>query len=181
MASAKRRAIVASIWTLIGFGGSQSLRLVSNLILTRLLAPDLFGLMSLITTFVVGLHLFSDVGIGASLIQNRRGNDPKFYNTAWTLQVVRGISLWLLSFPVAYICVQIYDEPRLWLLIVVALGSSVFAGFESVAEHLLNRQVKQGRQQMLFFTTQISSIVVTAIWAYFQQSIWALVAGNLVS
>lgn len=181
MASAKRRAIVASIWTLIGYGGSQSLRLVSNLILTRLLAPELFGLMSLITTFVVGLHLFSDVGIGASLIQNRRGNDPKFYNTAWTLQVVRGIILWLLSFPVAYICVQVYDEPRLWLLIVVALGSSVFAGFESVAEHLLNRQVKQGRQQMLFFTTQISSIVVTAIWAYFQQSIWALVAGNLVS
>ncbi len=181
MASANRRAIVATIWTLVGYGGSQSLRLASNLILTRLLVPELFGLMSLITTFMVGLILFSDVGIGASLVQNRRGNDPKFYNTAWTLKVLRGIILWVLSIPVAYVCVQVYDDPRLWLLIVVALGSSVFAGFESVAKHLLNRQVKQGRQQMLLFTTQISSILVTMIWAYFQKSIWALVAGNLVS
>lgn len=181
MASAKRRAFVALIWTLIGYGGSQSLRLISNLILTRLLVPELFGVMSLITTFIVGLHLFSDVGIGASLIQNRQGDDPKFYNTAWTLQVVRGIVLWLLSIPMAYICVQIYDDSRLWLLIVVAFGSSVFAGFESIAEHLLSRRVKQGRQQMLFFITQISSIAITAIWAYLQPSIWALVVGNLVS
>ncbi|MEC4804028.1 MAG: oligosaccharide flippase family protein [Jaaginema sp. PMC 1079.18] len=181
MASAKRRAFLATIWTLIGYGGSQSLRLVSNLILTRLLVPELFGLMSLITTFIVGLHLFSDIGIGASLIQNRRGDEPKFYNTAWTLQVVRGISIWLLSIPMAYIAVQVYEDSRLWLLIVVAFGTSIFGGFESIAEHLLSRRVQQGRQQMLFFTTQISAIVITAVWAYFDKSIWALVVGNLVS
>jgi O-antigen/teichoic acid export membrane protein len=180
MASAKRRAFFATIWTFIGYGGSQGLRLISNLILTRLLVPELFGLMSLITTFIVGIHLFSDIGIGASMIQNRRGEDPKFYNTAWTLQVVRGVILWLLGIPVALICAKIYNDPRLLLLIIVSLDS-LFSGFESMAEHLLYRRVLQGRIQVLGFTTQITSLIVTIVWAYFSPTIWALIAGNLIS
>ncbi len=49
--------------TLGGVGGQQFLRLASNLILTRLMFPEAFGLMALIQTFMVGLQMFSDIGI----------------------------------------------------------------------------------------------------------------------
>ena len=57
------------------------MRLISNLILTRLLVPELFGLMALVNTFIQGLFLFSDVGIATSIIRSPRGDDPVFLNT----------------------------------------------------------------------------------------------------
>lgn len=84
MSSLKKLAIRGMVWTVAGYGASQILRLGSNLILTRLLFPELFGLMTLVNIFITGLHLFSDIGVGPSIIQNKRGDDPVFLNTAWT-------------------------------------------------------------------------------------------------
>jgi O-antigen/teichoic acid export membrane protein len=96
MSSLKTLAIRGAIWTIAGYGAGQLLRLGGNLVLTRLLEPKLFGLMTLVFVFITALHLFSDLGIGVSVIQNKRGDDPVFLNTAWTLQVVRGVFLWAL-------------------------------------------------------------------------------------
>jgi len=48
--------------------------------------------------FFQGLQMFSDVGIGPSIIQNKRGEPPHFYNTAWTIQVFRGYRVVALCF-----------------------------------------------------------------------------------
>ncbi|MDY7023361.1 MAG: oligosaccharide flippase family protein, partial [Cyanobacteriota bacterium] len=85
MSSVKNQAVKSTIWTVVGYGGSQVLRLGSNLILTRLLIPELFGLMALVHTFIIGVALFSDIGIRPSIIRSNRWNDPLFLNTAWTL------------------------------------------------------------------------------------------------
>ncbi|MFM6402608.1 oligosaccharide flippase family protein, partial [Planktothrix sp.] len=96
MTSLSKKAIQGTIWTLFGYGGSQVLRFGGNLILTRLLVPELFGLMALVNTFITGLNLFSDVGIRPSIIRSQRGDDPEFLNTAWTIQVFRGLGLWII-------------------------------------------------------------------------------------
>jgi len=44
---------------------------------------------------MVGVAMFSDVGIEQSIIHNKRGNDPAFVNTAWTVKVIRGVLMWL--------------------------------------------------------------------------------------
>src|SRR5690606_8194669 len=82
-----------SLWALAGYGGSRVLRIGGNLVLWRLLYPDAFGLIALVNVFITGLTMFSDVGIGPSIVQNPRGDDPAFLNTAWTIQVVRGFIL----------------------------------------------------------------------------------------
>src|SRR5204863_421086 len=81
------------LWSATEYLAGFILRLGSNLILARLLVPEMFGLMALVNTFMMGLQMFSDVGIGPSIIQNRRGDDPAFLNTAWTIQVMRGMAL----------------------------------------------------------------------------------------
>ena len=88
--SLKKQAVRGTIWTVFGYGSSQVLRFGGNLILTRLLVPDLFGLMALVQIFIRGLSLFSDIGIRPSIIRSDRGDDPIFLNTAWTIQVIRG-------------------------------------------------------------------------------------------
>ncbi|WP_416670812.1 oligosaccharide flippase family protein [Egbenema bharatensis] len=82
MSNLKKITLTGAFWTLIGYGGSQVLRFGSNLLLTRLLFPEFFGLMGLVNVFIIGLALFSDVGIGVSIVQNKRGEEPAFANTA---------------------------------------------------------------------------------------------------
>src|SRR5689334_22064789 len=65
-----------SAWTIAGYCMGQVVRLGSNLILVQFLAPQVFGLMALVSSFMQGLQMFSDVGIGPSIVQHRRGDDP---------------------------------------------------------------------------------------------------------
>jgi O-antigen/teichoic acid export membrane protein len=117
MSSIKQLALKGTFWTIASYGVSQILRFGSNLVLTRLLLPEIFGLMSLAYVFITGLHLFSDLGIHTSLIQNKRGGDPEFLNTAWSLQIIRGMGLWICCVIVAVPAANFYNEPRLvWLL-----------------------------------------------------------------
>src|SRR5215212_8946226 len=94
------------VWTVAGYGASQLLRLGAIIIIARLLAPELFGIMTIINSVRTGLELISDVGIGQNVVQNKNADDPNFWNTAWSLQLVRGAILFVLclaaSAPLAY-------------------------------------------------------------------------------
>ena len=79
-----------AFWTLGGYGGSQIIRFVTTMALTRLLAPELFGIMLIVNTIRTGVELLSDIGIAQSVIRSPDGERPAFYNTAWTLQILRG-------------------------------------------------------------------------------------------
>jgi O-antigen/teichoic acid export membrane protein len=179
--SLKKLAIRGTIWTIAGYGASQILRFGSNLILTRLLEPKLFGLMALVYVFITGLHLFSDIGIGPSIIQNKRGDDPDFLHTAWTLQVIRGFCLWFGCLLVAWPVAAFYGDPQLkWLLPVVGL-STIISGLNSTALFTLNRHIAVGELAIFELGGQIISIAVMIVWAWCSRSIWAIVAGGLVS
>ncbi|WPF89305.1 oligosaccharide flippase family protein [Cyanobacterium aponinum AL20118] len=181
MSSLKQLAIKGTMWTLIGYGGSQVLRLGSNLILTRLLVPELFGLMALVNTFITGLNLFSDIGINPSIVRSERGEDPDFLNTAWTLQVIRGFGLWIGCWLIAFPVSQFYDEPKLIWLITIVGFNTILSGFNSTSLAVLNRKIEIGKLTLIEITTQITSLTVMIIWAFFQPTIWALVIGTLMS
>src|SRR5690348_11962616 len=84
-----KQAVKGTCYIVGYYGISLALRMVSSVVLTRLFSPEYFGLMTLLTTVLVGLNLFSHIGLGDSVIQSPRGDEPLFLNTAWTLQVLR--------------------------------------------------------------------------------------------
>lgn len=168
-------------WTIAGYGASQVLRLGSNLILTRLLFPKAFGMMMLVNIFMQGLQMFSDVGIRPSIIRHRNGEDPAFLNTAWTIQVIRGFILCAVACGLAWPVAMFYGEPRLGPLIAVAALGAAIAGFNSTAIFTLGRRIALGRLTMLDLTSQATGVVCMIAWALVWPSVWALVAGGLVS
>lgn len=175
------RATRGTLWTILSHGGGQFIRFASNLILTRLLFEEAFGLMALVHIFLMGLALFSDVGIGPSIIQNKRGDEPAFLNTAWTIQVVRGVVLWLIACAGAYPMSILYDQPMLVSMIPIAGLTSLVLGFSSTRLFALNRKLYVGRIAILELTSQVTGIVVMIIWALIDRSVWALVVGALTT
>lgn len=181
MSTLKSRAIKGTIWTLIGYGASQGIRLASNLILTRLLVPEMFGLMALVNVFITGLHMFSDVGIGPSIIRSKRGEEKRFIDTAWTIQILRGFIIWTFCVVISYPLAKFYDDDRLlWVLPIVGF-SSVILGFRSLSMIILNRKIIVGKVIFMQTSQRFLAVVVMAVWAWIHPSIWALIVGNLVS
>lgn len=175
----KALAVRGSVWTIAGHGAGQLIRLVSNLVLTRLLFPDAFGLMSLVWVVMYGLEMFSDVGLGPAVIRDERGDDPSFLNTAWTLQVIRGGVLWLGACAIAGPMAWFYHEPDLAQLIPVAGLSPLIAGLNSIAMHTCRRHMEFERITVLDLAQQVVGFVVVVVWAYLWPTVWALVGGAL--
>lgn len=178
--SLQQRAVQGSLWTLIGYGSSQVLRLFGNLALTRLLTPDAFGLMALVQTFLTGLHMFSDFGILPSIVQSRRGGELAFLNTAWTIQVIRGSVLWLGACLIAIPVAHLYKEPLLMQILPIGGLGIIIDGFSSTKLATANRQLALKRLTLIDLITYSMTLIVMVAGAWVYRSVWALVWGGVI-
>lgn len=176
----KARASRGILLTALQFGGNNVIRLISNLILTRILFPEAFGLMALVQVFLGGLNMFSDLGIKTSIVQNSRGDDPDFLNTAWTLQIFRGLFLWVAACALAPVAVRVYNEPMLLQLLPVVGLNVVISGFATTKVATGLRHLTLGRQTFIQLGTQIFNVILTILMALWMQSVWALVYSTLL-
>ena len=179
MSSLKKLAIRGTLWTFLGYGLTQGLRLVNNLILTRLLAPQIFGLMSLINTFRWGLELFTDVGIGQNIIQSDRGEEEEFLDTAWTIQAIRGFFIWIATCVIAYPVAVLYDEPRIWQVLPIISLANFLTAFQTVRIYVLNRNLHVGKKTLFLLAERIFTLSVMLVYALIHPSVWALVVGEI--
>ena len=176
----KRKAAAGAVWTVLGMGGGSIVRLLSSLVLTRLLLEEHFGLMALVNTFITGLHLLSDLGIGQAIVQNKR-DDPDFVNTVWTINVIRGVFLFLVATAFAEPYAAFYEQPILAPLLRVAAISALFDGFLSASFFTQSRRLNLKRLVGIELGSVIIGTTVTIVWALISPSIWALVWGGVVT
>jgi O-antigen/teichoic acid export membrane protein len=197
----QRAVMSTALWIGGGYALTLIIRLASSCVMTRLVAPQVFGLMTLVNAFLVGLHMFSDVGIGTSIIQHARGDEDSFQNTAWSVQVLRGLLLWLCSALIAWPISCFYDEPLLLWLIPAVGFTAALDGFNCTSMHTLGRRLMRGRLVLLDVAVAVAATAVTigcitAVYpeqvmevlrgqrerlAYDQGLVWALVGGNVAA
>jgi len=187
----KQRALRAGGWNFAGYGLSQAIRLGGNLVITRLLVPEMFGVMAIATMVTVILGMMSDIGLRHNIIQSRRGDDPDFLDTAWVVQIVRGIALWLvallLSAALYFANVggilpakSVYASPLLPLVIALNSFGAVILGFQSTSIATAHRSFDQKRLVQIELLGQIVGAAAMIGIGVATRSIWAIVAGGLV-
>jgi len=177
----RNRIFRAGGWTVLGHVTSQALRLGANLVLTRLLFPEAFGLMAIVQAVITGIIMISDLGIEASLISNERGQEPDLINTAWTMQIVQGTAIWLVLCAVSELIASHFQQPQLSVLLpVVGLGA-VLRGFTSTKRILVTRSLAIKQVVLIETGAFAAGLLVMVVWAWVNHSVWALVGGGLVS
>jgi O-antigen/teichoic acid export membrane protein len=190
--SLKKRVLSAGTWSLAGHGLSQVIRFGSNLLMTRLLVPEMFGVMAIATMVMVGLAMLSDVGLKQNIIQSKRGNDPAFLNTAWITQIFRGVVLWffamcagLLVFLAGHTGMipqnTAYADPRLPYVIAALSFTVIIGGVTSTKLHEASRNLSLRSVTKIEITSQLAGLSLMIGWASIDRSIWAMVAGNVCS
>ena len=169
-----------AMWRMGAFIFLQVIRLISQPILANLLGAATFGVVTLANIVVQALNMFSEVGIRHSIVRDERGGEPEFLDTAWTLQVMRGVILFGMTLLIAWPYAAFYDAPQLMYLVpAVGLGA-LMAGFNSTRFDEANRNLNERGRSILEFTRSVVARAAMLIWAYFAPSAWALVGGSLV-
>ncbi|MGH8223762.1 MAG: oligosaccharide flippase family protein [Woeseiaceae bacterium] len=190
-ATLKQRALRAGGWSFAGYGLSQAIRLGGNLVMTRLLAPEMFGVMAMATMVLVILGMISDIGLRHTIIQSRRGDDPAFLDTAWVLQIGRGVALWLLALLLSgalYLAnlagivpaQSVYAAPELPLVIAVNSLAAVILGFQSTRVATAHRRLEQKRLVQIELAGHLAALATMIALGTATRSIWAIVAGGLI-
>jgi len=155
------------------------MRFGSNLILTRLLFPEAFGLMALVSTVLTGLAMFSDIGLAPAVVSSPRGDDPHFLRTAWTLQVLRGLLLAAVFVALASPMARFYGSEELREIMPVSALTVMIGGFNSIALIRMQRHLELGRLARLELLAQAVTLLVTVTFAWAIPSVWALVVGGV--
>lgn len=163
-----------------GVAAGQILRLGGNLILTRLMFPEAFGLMAIMQTVMIGVTLLSDFGIQQGIIRHSRGHETDFLNTAWTIQVMQGAAIWLMLCMLTPIVAWFYKEPSIVQMLPVMALNALIIGFNSTKQISLNRALVLKRITVIDVVTQALGLAVTVLFAWMLHSVWALILGNLI-
>lgn len=190
--SLRKKIIHTASWTTGGHIISQLIRLASNLVMTRLLVPEMFGVMAVANIIMTGLALISDMGIKQHIIQNKKGSSEEFLNTAWVVQIIRGIVIWCCALIVSLGFVilssknfwpvgTVYTDAQLPYIISILSFVAIIGGFESTKIATAYRDMMLKQVIKIEFTSQAIGIIIMIAWAYINRTVWALVIGTIIS
>ncbi len=173
--------INSAAWVLFATGGQQAIRLIGNLILTRLLFPESFGVMAIVFAILVSLNLLADIGLREGVINSDRIDDPQFMRTAWTLQILRTTLMSGLAIAAAYPLAALYKEPILGPVLIAIALSAMITAFKSIALLAYDKRLEVKSQMLITVGVQTAGLILSIIWAWYSPTIWSLVAGQVLA
>ncbi len=182
----------ALAWSTFAHVASQGVRIIGQLVLARLLAPSMFGIVGIATVVQIVLALLTDVGLRPTVIQSRRGDEPAFLNTVWTVQILRGILIFAINLLLATALGigqhfsalptgSTWAAPELPLVLAATAGTSLISGFQSTKLLSASRSLEFGRITIIELASQFLGLLSIVMLGYLTGSIWSLVAGMLLS
>ncbi|RLK07342.1 oligosaccharide flippase family protein [Ruegeria conchae] len=188
--SLRRKIMASAALSTMVFVMQVMARIVSTIVLTRILTPEIFGVFAVVMTFIFVLEMFSDLGV-RSLILTREGElDDGFLRSCWTAQILRGVLILLVCILLAFGISwgqgaewfdpkSSYGDPTLPFAIAAIGGFSIISGFASPAKFVYEREMKFRQVSKETLIRVVLTTVITIGLAFWLRNIWALVLGNL--
>lgn len=166
------------IWRFAERCGAQLVTFVVSIVLARILSPDDYGTVALVTVFTTILQVFVDSGLGVALIQKKNADDLDF-SSVFYFNFVVCIVLYAGMFFAAPIIASFYNDLILIPIIRVISLTIVISGIKGIQQSFVSRNMLFKR---FFFSTlggTIFSAIIGIAMAYAGCGVWAIVAQQL--
>jgi len=178
--SLRQRVLVGTVWVTGGMLTRYAMRMVSSLVLTRILFPEAFGLAATVGLVVAAIEMCSDLGIRQALTQHPEGGTRTYLNTAWTLAIVRSLGVCAVIILCAKPAAAFFQEPALFSIIIVSSVGVVVTGFTHPDILLWSRNLQQNRITTWEVLSDLVRIVATIAASLWLRNVWGLVLGGLL-
>jgi O-antigen/teichoic acid export membrane protein len=168
--------------TTFAFGSQALLRLGSSLVLTRVLLPEAYGVITILLSIVYIIGNILDTNVALFIVRDKNAEQPRYLDTAWTLRFSRC----MLSSAVLFVCApliatKIYDLPALTLPLRVFSLWFLIDGFETMAFAVAIRR-KQARLQVYSeLAASIASTAFSVAYCYRYHTFWGIAFAMLLS
>lgn len=176
----KKSVISSLFWRFSERTAAQGVGFIVSVVLARLLTPEDYGLIGLITVFISIASVFVSSGFGNALIQKKDATQIDF-SSVFYFSLITGLIMYAILFICSPLIAKFYNEPLLIPVVRVLSISLVIAGINSVQQAYVSKTMQFKR---FFFSTIIGTIisaVVGIFMAYKGYGVWALVAQTLTN
>ena len=166
------------LWRFAERCGAQGVAFVVSVVLARLLAPEVYGTIALVTVFTTILNVFIDSGFGNALIQKKDADDLDF-STVFYFNITVCTLLYLGMFFAAPWIARFYKNLELTPVIRVLSLTLIISGVKNMQQAYVSRTMQFKR---FFFATlggTIGAAVIGIVMAYYGFGVWALVAQQI--
>jgi len=150
------------------------IRFLTNIALAWFLVPADFGIAAIVSTVLVGMALFSDIGIRDSVIRHDKGETEKFYLSAQLLQIFRGGFLYIILLLLGPLLASFYKVDILDEALMLAGLSLVIRGFISTKFYIFERNVDVVPVLIFDLASHLVVTIIIVVLAYFYRSVWVL-------
>jgi O-antigen/teichoic acid export membrane protein len=176
----KGRSVRGGTVTVAAQGVRFFLQICSTAVLARLLTPQDYGLIAMVTAVTGFVMMFKDLGLSMATVQKANINHAQISTLFW-INVVLSLGLMLLTAALAPAIAWFYNEPRLtWITLVLAIAF-IFGGFTVQHQALLRRQMRFGSLALIQIISLLVGILTAIIAAFYGMDYWSLVLMQLVT
>lgn len=166
------------IWRFAERCGAQVVTLIVSIVLARILAPEDYGQIALITVFTTIMQVFVDSGLGTALIQKKDADDLDF-SSVFYFNFVVCLILYAVMFVSAPLIAGFYNDGSLTPIIRVISLTIVISGVKGIQQSYVSRNMLFKR----FFYATLGGTIFSAFLgialAYAGFGVWAIVAQQL--
>lgn len=174
----RNKAFSNMLWRFMERIGAQAVAFVVEIILARLIVPEAFGIIALVTVFINILQVFVDSGMGNALIQKKNADDLDF-SSVFYFNMAMCLVLYGLMFIAAPFIADFYNMPDLTPIVRVLSLMLVVSGVRNIQQAYVSRHLMFKR----FFYATLGGTVLAAVigigMAYKGFGVWAVVAQQL--
>ena len=176
----KNNVLSNMLWKFAERSGAQIVQFVVSIILARILAPEAYGTVALITVFTTIFQVFIDNGLGNALIQ-KKDTDELDFSTVFYTNIVFCIILYGIIYCIAPVIAIFYRDSSLTILVRVLSVTLLISGIKNVQQAYV---AKKMMFKKFFFSTLGGTIVagiIGIIMALKGYGVWALIVQQLTN
>lgn len=170
----KSRVLSSLFWKFLESGGTQAIGFVISIVLARLLVPDDYGVIALVTVFISIAATFVEGGFGTALVQKKEV-DELDYSSIFYINLSIAIILYVVLFFAAPLISDFYQMPEITAIVRMLSITLLFGAVNSVQNAIITRSL---RFKLLFMRSTVALIIsgsIGIILAYTGYGVWALV------
>ncbi|MFB9865134.1 lipopolysaccharide biosynthesis protein [Rufibacter immobilis] len=171
----KNRSVQGGFNTIGGQAVSFLMNICSTVILARLLPPDDYGLVAMVTAITGFITIFKDLGLSAAIVQREKIDQQQVSSVFW-LNLLISFGIAVVVALLAPVLVYFYQEERLFSITLVFAGSIFITGLSLQHNALMQRQMKFAVLSLIQIASTAGSLLTGILLAWGGYGYWALVA-----